>query len=368
MYDYLIVGAGLFGSIFACEATKMGKKCLVIEKRNHIGGNMFTQEMENIFVHKYGAHIFHTSNDKVWNYMNQFISFLPFVNSPIANYHGKLYNLPFNLNTFYSLWNCKTPLEAKEKISQQTSKYQGKAVLNLEDKAKSLVGDDIYEILIKGYTEKQWGKPCSELPPFIINRLPLRFTFDNNYFNDTYQGIPLGGYTPLFEQLLKEVEVRLQCDFFENQDMYEGMAHKILFTGEIDAYFHYQFGPLEYRSLRFDTKKLDCNNFQGNAVINYTDSQTPYTRIIEHKHFERRNSNSISTILTYEYPLKWEKGLEPYYPINDEKNNDLYHQYQEYSKLQNKVIFGGRLGTYKYYDMNVIVEKALELVEKELYN
>ena len=365
MYDYLVVGTGLFGSVFAYEANKRGKKVLVIDKREHIGGNVYTEEIENIQVHKYGAHIFHTSNKEIWDYIRQFADFNRYTNSPLARYKNETYNLPFNMNTFYQMWGTITPKEAKEKLDSQIAKEGIKEPKNLEEQALSLVGRDIYEKLIKGYTEKQWGKKADELPAFIIKRLPLRMTYDNNYFNDSYQGIPIGGYTKIFEKMLEGIEVRLNTNFFENKEHFEGIANKIVFTGMIDEYFQYCFGPLEYRSLEFETKMLEVDNYQGNAVVNYTEYEIPYTRIIEHKHFEF-DSSSEKTIISYEYPTKWNKDKEPYYPVNDEKNNELYARYKMLAEGQEKVIFGGRLGMYQYFDMHKVIEEALKLVEKEL--
>ncbi len=359
-YDYLIVGAGLFGAVFACEMTKKGKKCLIIEKRNHIGGNVFTQEIENINVHKYGAHIFHTNNAEIWEYINQFADFNRYTNSPVANYKGELYNLPFNMNTFYQMWGVKTPQEAKDKIDEQKAEAKIENPKNLEEQAISLIGKDIYEKLVKGYTEKQWGRKCEELPAFIIKRLPVRFTFDNNYFNDLYQGIPIGGYTKIIEKMLENIEVKLNTDFFDDKEKWLDSADKIIFTGMIDQYFDYCYGELEYRGLNFEFETLDMENYQGNAVINYTDAETPYTRIIEHKHFE--NSQSPKTIITREYPKTWSRGDEAYYPLNDEKNSELFNKYQELAKSEEKVIFGGRLGMYKYFDMWQVIDEALKLV------
>jgi UDP-galactopyranose mutase len=360
-YDYIIVGAGLFGAVFAHEMTKNGKKCLIIEKRNHIGGNVYTENQENINVHKYGAHIFHTNNKEVWEYINQFADFNRYTNSPVANYKGELYNLPFNMNTFYQMWGVKTPEEAKAKIEQQKAESKIENPKNLEEQAISLIGKDIYEKLVKGYTEKQWGKKCEELPAFIIKRLPVRFTFDNNYFNDLYQGIPIGGYTKIIEKMLDGIEVKLNTDFFDDKDKWVNMADKIIFTGMIDQYYDYCFGELEYRGLNFEFETLDVENYQGNAVINYTDAETPYTRIIEHKHFE--NSESPKTIITKEYPKTWKKGEEAYYPMNDDKNSELFEKYQELAAKEGKVIFGGRLGMYKYYDMWQVIDEALKMVE-----
>ena len=362
-YDYLIVGAGLYGSIFAYEMNKKGKKCLVIDKRNHIGGNIYTEEMEGINIHKYGAHIFHTSNKKVWEYINQFCEFNNYINSPIANYRGEIYNLPFNMNTFNKLWGVVTPSEAKEKIEEQKKEFGIVEPKNLEEQAISLIGKDIYEKLIKGYTEKQWGRKATELPSFIIKRLPVRFSYNNNYFNDLYQGIPNEGYTSIVKKLLFGVEVLLNEDFFKKREYYENIAEKIIFTGMIDEYYNYCFGELEYRSLKFEEEVLNIDNFQGVAVMNFTDIETPYTRIIEHKHFEFGNQNK--TIITREYPKEWKKGDEPYYPINNEKNNNIYEKYKKLSEKDTNVIFGGRLGTYKYYDMDKIIEEALKVVENE---
>lgn len=362
-YDYLVVGSGLFGSIFAYEAKKLGKKVLVIEKRNHIGGNIYTYKQENIDVHKYGAHIFHTSNKEVWTYINKFAEFNRFTNSPKAVYKGKLYSLPFNMNTFYELWGEKDPNKVKEIISRQIEKENISEPKNLEEQALKLVGRDVYETLVKGYTEKQWGEKASNLPSFIIKRLPLRFTYDNNYFDSLYQGIPIDGYTSIIEKMLDGIEVRLNVTF--DKKMLD-LADKIIYTGCIDEYFDYKFGNLNYRSLKFETSELDIENYQGNAVINYTEYEIPYTRIIEHKHFNNAKSNK--TIITKEYPLTWKKGEEPYYPINDEINNNLYNQYLDLANKQNKVIFGGRLGLYKYFDMDKVIYEALELVKKELYH
>ena len=360
-YDYLIVGAGLFGSIFAHEMTKKGKKCLVIERRDHIGGNVYTELEENINVHKYGAHIFHTNNKEVWEYINQFADFNRYTNSPVANYNGELYNLPFNMNTFYQMWGVKTPEEAKAKIDEQKAESKIENPKNLEEQAISLVGKDIYEKLVKGYTEKQWGRKCSELPSFIIKRLPVRYTFDNNYFNDLYQGIPIGGYTKIIEKMLDGIEVKLNTDFFDDKEKWLNIANKIIFTGMIDQYYDYRYGELEYRGLNFEFETLDVENYQGNAVINYTDAETPFTRIIEHKHFE--SSESPKTIITREYPKTWMKGEEAYYPLNDEKNSVLFKKYQELAEKEDKVIFGGRLGMYQYYDMWQVIDEALKLVK-----
>ena len=357
-YDYLIVGAGLYGSIFAYEMNKKGKKCLVIDKRNHIGGNIYCENIEEINVHKYGAHIFHTSNKEVWEYINQFCEFNNYINSPIANYKGEIYNLPFNMNTFNKLWGVVAPKEAREKIEEQKKEFSITEPKNLEEQAISLIGKDIYEKLIKGYTEKQWGRKATELPVFIIKRLPVRFTYDNNYFNDRYQGIPIGGYTKIIEKILDGIEVKLNTNFFDNRKYFENIAKKIVFTGMIDEFYNYKFGKLEYRSLRFETETLDEENYQGNAVVNYTERETPYTRIIEHKHFEFGKQEK--TVITKEYPSEWKEGDEPYYPVNDEKNNRLYEKYKGLAKEEKNVIFGGRLGEYKYYDMDKVIEKILK--------
>ncbi len=362
MYDYLIVGAGLFGSIFAYEAKK-GKNCLVIDKRPHIGGNIYTKEVEGINVHEYGAHIFHTSNHEVWKYIQQFATFNRYTNSPIARYRDEIYNMPFNMNTFNKLWGVITPEQAKKKIEQQIKESGIIEPKNLEEQAISLVGRDIYEKLVKGYTQKQWGRRCDELPSFIIKRLPVRFTYDNNYFNDLYQGIPIGGYTPIIEKMLEGIDIRLNCDYFSKRKELETIANKIVFTGMIDQYYDYCFGELEYRSLRFETEILESENYQGNAVVNYNEYEIPYSRIIEHKHFEYGKQEK--TVITREYPATWKKGDEPYYPMNDEKNNCLYEKYKALADKENKVIFGGRLGMYKYYDMHHIISEALEMVGKE---
>ena len=359
-YDYLIVGAGLYGSIFAYEMNKKGKKCLVIDKRNHIGGNIYTEEIEGINVHKYGAHIFHTSNKEVWEYINQFCEFNNYINSPIANYKGEIYNLPFNMNTFNKLWGVITPKEAQKKIEEQKKEHGIVEPKNLEEQAISLIGKDIYEKLIKGYTEKQWGRDAKKLPSFIIKRLPVRFTYDNNYFNDRYQGIPIGGYTKIIEKMLEGIEVRLNSNFFDKREEYENIADKIVFTGMIDEYYNYCFGKLEYRSLRFETEILNEENYQGNAVVNYTEGEIPYTRIIEHKHFEYGQQEK--TVITREYPSEWKEGDEPYYPVNNERNNELYLKYKELADKEKKVIFGGRLGEYKYYDMDKVIEKCLKKI------
>ena len=370
MYDYLVVGAGLFGSIFAYEANKKGKKVLVIDKRSHIAGNIYTENVDGINVHKYGAHIFHTSDIKIWEYINKFAEFNRYTNSPIAVYKDEVYNLPFNMNTFAQMWGVKTPEEAKAKIEEQVREAGITNSKNLEEQAISMVGCDIYEKLIKGYTAKQWGRPCSELPSFIIKRLPVRFVYDNNYFNDTYQGIPIGGYAQIIEKMLDGIEVKLNEDFFEKREEYEKIAKKIVFTGMIDEYFDYCYGELEYRSLKFEEEELDVENYQGNAVVNYTEYEIPYTRIIEHKHFEflcQGEEDGINkTVITREYPQTWSRGDEPYYPINNEQNNNLYEQYKELAQKEDKVIFGGRLGMYKYFDMDKDIEESLKLVEKEL--
>lgn len=362
-YDYLIVGAGLFGATFAYEAKKRGKKCLVIDRRDHMGGNIYTENVEGINVHKYGAHIFHTSNLKIWEYVNQFVEFNRFINSPIANYKGEIYNLPFNMNTFNKLWGVVTPEEAIDRINEQKKEAGIGKPENLEEQAISLIGTDIYEKLIKGYTEKQWGRSAKELPPFIIKRLPVRFTYDNNYFNDKYQGIPEGGYNVIIEKMLEGIEIKLKTDFFENRYELESLAEKIVFTGMIDEFYDYKFGNLEYRSLEFENEVLDKQNYQGNAVVNYTDRDTPFTRIIEHKHFEFGTHEK--TVITKEYPAEWKKGDEPYYPINDIKNNEKYKKYKELAEKEDNVIFGGRLATYKYYDMHQVIGAALNTVEKE---
>ena len=380
-YDYLIVGSGLFGSIFAYEANKKGKKCLVIDKRSHIGGNIYTENISGINVHKYGAHIFHTSNKEVWDYIQQFAEFNRYTNSPVARYKDELYNLPFNLNTFSRMFNLITPQDIEKKLNEERKegleKLNGKEPSNLEEQAISLVGTTVYEKLIKGYTEKQWGMPCTELPSFIIKRLPVRMIYDNNYFNDKYQGIPIGGYTQIIEKMLDGIDVKLNYDFFEHKEELENIADKIVFTGQIDKYYDYKFGQLEYRSVRFETEELDIDNYQGNAVVNYTDREVPYTRIIEHKHFEqgKQLGNEVTegpsvgkTIISKEYSDKWDASKEPYYPINNERNNELYAKYENLAKEDNKVIFGGRLGQYKYYDMDKVIVEALKCVKEELYN
>lgn len=360
-YDYLIVGAGMFGSMFAYRATKAGKKCLVIDRNAHIGGGCYTEEIKGINVHKYGPHIFHTSNKEVWDFMNSLVPFNNFVNSPIACYKGKRYNLPFNMNTFRQLWGVETPDEAKAIIEKQRAEYADiEDPKNLEEQALKLAGRDIYETLVKGYSEKQWGMKATEIPAFVIRRLPFRFEFNNNYFNDTYQGIPTGGYTKIFEKLLEGCEVRLDTDYFSNREYFDGLAEKIVFTGQIDAFFNYRFGELDFRSLRFEHKVLEgVKDFQGNAVVNYTEAEVPYTRCIEHKHFEF--GQQPDTVITYEYSRKWEKGAAPYYPINNQRNNLLYSKYAELAQNEKNVIFGGRLAEYKYYDMHQIVENVLKM-------
>lgn len=361
-YDYLVVGAGLFGAIFAREAADRGKSVLVIDKRDHIAGNIYTKEVEGINVHEYGAHIFHTNNKLVWNYINRFAEFNRYTNSPVANYNGEIYSLPFNMYTFNKMWNVVTPDEAREKIASQVEEAGITDPKNLEEQAISLVGTDIYEKLIKGYTEKQWGRDCKDLPSFIIKRLPVRYTYDNNYFNAIYQGIPIGGYTKMVENMLEGIKVVTNTDYFEAKDEL-GEFGKVVFTGPIDAYFDYKLGALEYRSVRFETETIDTPNFQGNAVVNYTDRETPWTRIIEHKFFEF--GEQPKTVISREYSSEWKLGDEPYYPVNDEKNAALYAQYKELADAESNVIFGGRLGEYKYYDMDKVIEAALKCVEKE---
>ncbi|ECK7919316.1 UDP-galactopyranose mutase [Campylobacter coli] len=363
MYDYLVVGTGLFGSIFTYEASKKGYKCLVIEKRSHIGGNCYTENIENINVHKYGAHIFRTSDENIWKYMQQFCRFNHFVNSPIANFKGEIYNLPFNMNTFSKLWGIFSPKEAREIITKQSQEIQG-TPRNLEEHVIKLVGRDVYEKFVKGYTEKQWGRDCKDLPASIIRRIPVRYIYDNNYFNDPYQGIPIGGYTAIFEKMLENCEVLLNIDFLKHKKEFQNKAKKIIFTGTIDSFYNYEYGPLEYRSLRFEHKILNIDNYQGVAVVNYTDKETPYTRTIEHKHFEFGKQEK--TVVSEEYPLEWTKDIEPYYPINDDKNQKLYEKYLELAKKEINVYFGGRLGEYKYYDMQDSVKSALEFSKKEL--
>ena len=369
MYDYLVVGAGLFGAVFAQEAKKNGKSVLVIDKRPNIAGNIYTEKVEGINFHKYGAHIFHTNDTGVWNYITQFATFNRFTNSPVANYKGELYSMPFNMYTFNKMWGVVTPEEAARKIEEQKSEITGEPK-NLEEQAISLVGRDIYEKLVKGYTEKQWGRDCKELPAFIIKRLPVRLTFDNNYFNALYQGIPVGGYTKMVENMLDGIEVRLNVDFLKEREKYEALADRIIYTGAIDAYFDYALGNLEYRSVRFENEVLDIPNFQGNAAVNYTDRETPWTRIIEHKWFEfgkdEAGNDLPKTVISQEYSSEWKPGDEPYYPVNDEKNNKLYQEYKKMSEKEEKVIFGGRLGEYKYYDMDVTIRSALNLAESLL--
>jgi UDP-galactopyranose mutase len=359
-YDYLIVGSGLFGCVFAHEATKRGMKCLVIDKRSHAGGNIYCENTAGINVHKYGAHIFHTNDKEIWEYVNSFVEFNRYTNSPIAFYKNELYNMPFNMNTFYQLWGVRTPDEAKAIIQQQIDSLDIKEPANLEEQALSLVGIDIYEKLIKGYTEKQWGRPATELPAFIIKRLPVRFTYDNNYFSDKYQGIPIGGYNKLTEGLLKGIEVQLEVDYFEDREQYDELGTHTVFTGKIDQYYNYQYGQLEYRSLRFEHRTLDKENYQGNAVVNFSEREVPYTRIIEHKHFEF--GTQPKTVITKEYPEEWTTEKEPYYPINDERNNGLFKQYKELAEKESNVIFGGRLAEYRYYDMHQIIGSALKKV------
>lgn len=372
MFDYLVVGAGLFGAVFAHEAHKRGERVLVIDRRSHIAGNVYTENVGGINVHKFGAHIFHTSNKEVWDYIQQFAEFNRYTNSPVARYKDELYNLPFNMNTFSQMWGIRTPAEAQKKLDEQKAEavaaLNGREPANLEEQALSLVGRDIYEKLIKGYTEKQWGRKCTELPAFIIKRLPVRLVFDNNYFNDKYQGIPVGGYTQIVEKMLDGVEVRLGVDFFKERESLVASAKKVVFTGMIDEYYDYRFGELEYRSLRFETEDLPQENFQGNAVVNYTEAQVPYTRIIEHKHFEfgcQGGNATDHTVITREYPATWKRGDEPYYPMNDEKNNALYAKYRALADTEANVIFGGRLGMYKYFDMHHVIAEALACVGKE---
>ena len=369
MYDYLIVGSGLFGATFARQTTDAGRKVLVIDKRPNVAGNVYTEDVEGIHVHKYGAHIFHTNDKKVWDYVTRFADFNRFTNAPVANYRGELYSLPFNMYTFNKMWGVVTPEETRAKIDAQRAEITGEPK-NLEEQAISLVGRDIFEKLVKGYTEKQWGRDCKDLPAFIIKRLPVRLTFDNNYFNALYQGIPIGGYTKLIENLLKGVEVRLNCDYFDHRDELDALAEKVVYTGPIDAYFGYRLGTLEYRSVRFETELLDMPNFQGNAAVNYTDRETPWTRIIEHKWFEfgkdAQGNDLPRTVISREYSSEWKPGDEPYYPVNDAKNGALYAEYKKLAEAEKKVIFGGRLGEYRYYDMDQTVAAALALCEREL--
>lgn len=365
-YDYLIVGSGLFGSIFAYEAKKRGKKVLIIDKRPHIAGNIYTEKVEDINVHKYGAHIFHTSNKSVWEYINQFAEFNNYINSPIAIYKNELYNLPFNMNTFSKMWNIRTPQEAKDEIAKQIADLNITSPKNLEEQALSLVGKDVYEKLIKGYTEKQWGRSCCDLPAFIIKRLPLRFTYDNNYFNARYQGIPIGGYTSIIEKMLNGIEIHLNTDYFDFIKQNPDLAEKTVFTGSIDEFYNYKFGHLQYRTVNFETEILDMENYQGNAVVNYTEREIPYTRIIEHKHFEF--GTQPKTVISKEYSMEWKPGIEPYYPVNDDANNALFEKYNALAQSDKNVIFGGRLGNYKYYDMDKVIEAALKTISEELDN
>ena len=369
-YDYVLVGAGLYSGVIAYLAGQAGKSCLVLERRDHTGGNIYCEDVEGIHVHKYGAHIFHTSDKVVWEYINQFAEFNNYINSPVARYKDELYNLPFNMNTFSKMFGIKTPAEAKAKIQEEIEELGITEPKNLEEQAISLVGTDIYEKLIKGYTEKQWGRPCTELPSFIIKRLPVRLTFDNNYFNALYQGIPVGGYTKMVANMLGDVEVRLNTDYFENKEELDALAEKVIYTGPIDAYFDYKLGALEYRSVRFETEVLDQLNFQGNAAVNYTDVETPWTRIIEHKWFEfgkdEEGKDLPKTVISREYSSEWKLGDEPYYPVNDEKNGKLYEEYKKLAEKEENIIFGGRLGEYKYYDMDAVIAAALDMCEKEL--
>ena len=362
-YDYLIVGAGLYGAVFARELTKAGKRCLVIDRRSHIAGNIYTESVSGIHVHKYGAHIFHTSDQEVWDYVNRFAEFNHFVNSPLAVYREELYNLPFNMNTFSKMWGIRTPAEAKAKIAEQVAQLNITEPKNLEEQALSLVGTDVYTKLVKGYTEKQWGRDCTDLPAFIIKRLPCRFTYDNNYFNDRYQGIPMGGYTAMVEKMLSGIEVRLDTDYFELIEKEPDIAEKIVYTGCIDEFFGYCLGNLQYRSVRFDTEELPMEDFQGNAVVNYTAREVPYTRIIEHKHFEF--GKQPTTVISREYSVEWQPGMEPYYPVNDDRNGALYARYKQLAQEQTNVIFGGRLGQYRYYDMDKVIRAALDDLKKE---
>lgn len=363
-YDYLIVGAGLFGAVFAREAMDRGKTCLVLDRRDHIGGNIYTEEIEGIQVHRYGAHIFHTSDRRVWDYVNRYAEFNNYINSPVAVYRDELYNLPFNMNTFSRMWNIRTPREAKEIIEGQIADLHIEEPGNLEEQALSLVGRDVYEKLVKGYTEKQWGRECRDLPAFIIKRLPVRYTYDNNYFNDRYQGIPMGGYNVIIEKLFADCDVELEKDYLQDKEYYDSLGETVIYTGTIDGYFGYCYGKLEYRSLRFETEVKNRDNYQGVAVVNYTDRETPYTRIIEHKHFEFGTQEK--TVITREYPVAWKEGMEPYYPVNDEKNQALYQKYAELAEGEKNVRFGGRLGEYKYYDMDKVIESAMNAAEREL--
>ncbi len=362
-YDYVLVGGGLYSGVFAYLARQKGKKCLVVEKRDHMGGNIYCEETEGIHVHRYGAHIFHTSNKKVWQFVNELAEFNRYTNSPVANFKGEMYNMPFNMNTFSRMWGISTPGEAKAKIEEQKASITGEP-RNLEEQAISLVGRDIYKKLVKGYTEKQWGRDCKDLPAFIIKRLPVRFTYDNNYFNDLYQGIPIGGYNVIIEKLFEGCDVEMGVDYLENKEYYDGLGERVIYTGTIDAYYGYQFGKLEYRSLRFETQVVDTDNYQGVAVVNYTDRETPYTRIIEHKHFEF--GTQPKSVITREYSVDWTEGMEPYYPVNDEKNQGLFLKYAALAETEDHVIFGGRLGEYKYYDMDKVIESAMNRAEKEL--
>ncbi|MBQ3241468.1 MAG: UDP-galactopyranose mutase [Oscillospiraceae bacterium] len=365
-YDYLIIGAGLYGAVFARQMMDAGKSCLVIDRRDHIGGNVYTDEIEGIQVHRYGAHIFHTNNEIIWEYVNRFARFNRFTNSPVANYKGEIYNLPFNMNTFNRMWGVVTPQQAKEKIEEQKREAKISEPKNLEEQAISLVGRDVYEKLVKGYTQKQWGRPCDQLPAFIIKRLPVRFTYDNNYFNARYQGIPGDGYTAMIERLLQGADIRLEEDYLDRKEYWDSLAEKVLYTGTIDTYFGCCFGELEYRTVRFETQVLDTDNYQGNAVVNYTDSETPFTRIIEHKHFVF--GDQPKTVISREYSVEWKPGDEPYYPINDEKNNALYQKYRLLAEKEPNVIFGGRLGEYRYYDMDAVIEAALKKAQEVLGN
>ncbi|MCC8082463.1 MAG: UDP-galactopyranose mutase [Lachnospiraceae bacterium] len=367
-YDYLVVGAGLFGAVFAREMTKAGKRCLVIDKRDHIGGNIYTEDVDGIQVHKYGAHIFHTNDEKIWKYVNRMAKFNHYINSPVAIHKDEIYNLPFNMNTFSRLWGLKKPQEVKDKIASQIADLHITEPKNLEEQALSLVGTDVYEKLIKGYTQKQWGRECKDLPAFIIRRLPLRFTYDNNYFNDRFQGIPLGGYTGLVQKLLENIDVMTDTDFFVYRKEHPDMYDRVLYTGMIDEYFDFCFGHLEYRSVRFETERVEEANYQGNAVVNYTDQEVPYTRVIEHKHFEpeaEQENPKDYTIISREYSEEWHPGMEPYYPVNDEKNNALYEKYRELADREENVLFGGRLGSYQYYDMDKVIAAAMELARQE---